>query len=314
MNRSTRAALVASLIVIAAGCSSSGSQDPYEIVRKALATPWAQVQVNVGASVKSAGATFSLDPSSIQFNVDSMAGKGSVHVALPAAAMGANPASLAALGITGSTVDFDALYDGQAFYAKSPILKPVITMIMATSGDLPEGDLTAWLRLATRGDLDLLAAAMASGEAPTPPPLGSFDAATLQKTLTDSGLTLKFVATDKRNGTDADHVSVAIDVNKALDSPLFDSARRDQINQIKEAARNGTASADLWADHASGKLTEVDLHLAATGAEAGSFDVAVTLNPLPAGTSFDAPAGAVDVPARTLLGQILKMVGQGLQQ
>jgi hypothetical protein len=280
-----------------------------------MATPWQQVQVNVGISAKTGAATFALDPSALQLVLDTTAGKGSVHLSIPAAALGASATSLQALGITGNTLDFDALFDGQALYAKSPLLKSVVTMLIAGSGSgsLPSGDLTGWLRLATKADLDLLAAGVAGGTTPTPPPVASFDANTLRKALNDNGLTLTFVGTEKHNGADADHVTVAVDVAEALEAPAFDSMRRDQLNQLRHAMKDGKVSFDLWADHGSGRILELDAHLAATGAQAGQVDVAITFS-APSSTSFEAPANPVDVPARMLFGALLQMMGQQFQQ
>jgi hypothetical protein len=120
------AAFAAVVLAACAGAPTRTVTDPYAVVQRALQTPWHQVQVNVGASVKSGGATVSLDPTAIQVVVDNDAGKGSVHVSLPTAALGIDAVTAGELGVTGSTLDVDALYDGSALYAKSPVLKLAI--------------------------------------------------------------------------------------------------------------------------------------------------------------------------------------------
>ena len=301
--------LAAAVLAILAGCTGS-AQDPYEIAHRAMDAPWQRVQVDVGASIKSATTTVTLDPGTVRLVIDSAAGKGLFHLSLPAAAIGVDAGTLAQLGVSGSSIDFDAVYDGEAFYARSPLLGTIVQMLLAGSGDLPQGDLSGWLRLATKSELDALGAGSASVEA-SPAPV---DAASIKKALNDSGVTLTFVATEKRNGADEDHVSVAVDVDKLLDSPVFDSAKRAQIEQIRAAAKEGTLKADLWADHGTGRLTELDVHLAANDASVGSADVTVTLTAPAEGVSFEAPADAIDVPALTLFGEALKLLGESIGQ
>ncbi len=301
----------AAVALIAAGCSSSAStQDPYEIVHRAMDASWQQVQVDFGASVKSSGTTVTLDPGTLRLVADTTAGKGLFHLSLPTAALGADASSLSQLGVTGPTLDFDALYDGQALYAKSPVLKLAVMSLMAGSSDMPSGDLTGWLRLATKSDLESLGAAAS----PIPSPSASLDTATIKTDLNDNGLTLTFVGTEKRNGADADHISVAVDVTKLLASPVFNSMQQGQVNQLRDAAKNATISADLWTDHSSNRLSEVDVHIVSTDANAGSADLTVTLQAPASGTSFDAPTSFVDVPAKTLFGNALKMIGQSMGQ
>lgn len=301
----------AAIALISGACSSSAaSNDPYEIVHKATEASWQQVQVDLGVTVKSGATTVTLDPGSIRVVADTVAGKGLFHLSLPAALLGSDASSLAQLGVTGTTIDFDALYDGQALYAKSPILGAVIAQLMAGASGAPSGDMGGWLRLATKADLESFAA----GNVPEPSPSASFDATTIKKDLNDNGLTLTFVGTEKRNGADEDHVSIAVDVNKLLASSAFDSMNQGQVKQLRDAAQNATVSADVWTDHASGRFAEFDIHIASTGTTAGSADISITLATPAAGTSFDAPANAVDVPAKTLIGQALQVFGQSLGQ
>ncbi len=305
--------VLAVIAIVAAACSSTpaspATPDPYELARKAMATPRQQVQINVGASVKASGTTVSLDPANIQIVVDSTAGKGLVHISLPVAALGADSASLQALGITGSTLDVDAIYDGQALYAKSPLIKALVQMLAAGGGSMPSGDLGGWLRLATSDQLKALGSGV---ESAAPSPSGSLDAASVRKDLGDAGLTLTFAGTETRNGAQQDHVTAAVDVNKLLTSPAFDSVSQGQAKQIRDAAANASVSGGFWVDHGSGQLSEIDIHFASTGRDAASGDVTITLAAPAAGTSFAAPAGAVDLPIESMLGEALKMFGGSL--
>lgn len=276
-----------------------------------METPRQQVQVNVGATVKAGGTTYTLDPGNIQVVADSSAGKGLVHISLPIAALGADAASLQALGVTGSSLDFDALYDGQAVYAKSPLIKVLIQTLMAGGGSMPSGDLGGWLKLATSADLKALAAGV---ESAAPSAAASLDTAGVKKDLADAGLTLTFAGTEKRGGSDQDHVTVAVDTTKLLASSALDSVSQGQVKQLRDAASTATVSGGFWVDHSSGQLSEIDVHFATTGTDAASGDITVTLAAPAAGTSFAAPAGAVDLPLQSLLGQAMQMFGGALGQ
>src|SRR3954454_19319598 len=140
------------VVLLVAGCGNSAtSSDPYQLVLQTRDAKQDQVQIDFGASLTSTGTTVTLDPGAIRIVIDTTAGKGSFHMSLPAAALKLSAADLAQVGITGSTIDADVLWDGQALYAKSPILGTVLQLFGAQGGvTIPSGDLTGWLKLLTK--------------------------------------------------------------------------------------------------------------------------------------------------------------------
>ena len=74
-----------------------------------------------------------IPPEAIEVVVDTKAGKGSLHLALPVAALGDQAASLGALGVTGDKLELDAIFDGQGLYVKSPIASKVLPLLMLQS-------------------------------------------------------------------------------------------------------------------------------------------------------------------------------------
>lgn len=303
-------ALMAVLTV--AGCAGApAATDPYDIARKAMDAKWDSVQVDVGINAKDGKSTVKIDPGAIRFVVDSKAGKALVHVALPVADLGADAASLKALGVTGDSIDIDVVYDGAALYAKSPVLGSVLGAMLAQSGKMPSGDMTGWLRLGTKEDFASLGAA-AAGSAKPELPTASLDAAGLKKDFETNGITLTFVAAEKKNGVDANHLKVAIDASKLSGSKAFGDLGGTQLDQLKAVAKTGTISGDVWIDKGTNRVVEADIHAAGTGSNAASGDVTISLKTPDAGTSFDAPATYTDLPVKSLLGTFMEMFGGSL--
>ena len=309
MRRLIALALVLVAIATVAGCGNNASSDPYELVLRTRDSQQDQVQIDIGASGSASGTTLTLDPGAIRIIIDSKAGKGTFHVSLPAAALGVPQSALAQLGITGSTIDLDALWDGQALYAKSPILGTVLTMFGSQGGvTIPSGDLTGWLKLITKAELDTLS----GGVTASPLPVASTGtAASLKTELEAAGITLKLAGTEKKNDVDSSHVSAAIDLNKLLESPMFDSASRAQLDQIREAAKKATVSADLWIGSSTNKLVEVDVHIVSTEATAEKGDLTIAFS-TPSSPNFDAPASSLEIPTMQIVGQLIQMFGASL--
>jgi hypothetical protein len=302
-------ALIAAAIVVllVAGCGNSASSDPYQLVLQTRDTQQDQVQIDFGASIKSAGTTVTLDPGAIRVVIDSKAGKGTFHLSLPTAALNIPQAQLTQLGITGSTIDADVLWDGQALYAKSPLLAAVLQLLGAQGGvTIPSGDLTGWLKLLSKAELDTLGigAATAATAAPTAP-----DAATLKTQLSDAGVTLTLVGTESKNGVSASHITAAIDATKFLNSPMIPgSAQQAQLDQLRAAAKDATVTADLWVDNGSKHLVEVDLHIVSTGTTAGQADLTIAFS-TPSSPNFDAPASSIEVPMMQIVTQLMQAFG-----
>ncbi len=302
-------ALAAAAGFVASACQGAApaTTDPYAVLTRAVDNPWHQVQVNVGATITSGAGSFSLDPSAIRIVVDSDAGKSLVHVSLPTALLNLDSTTAARLGITGPSLDADMVYDGAGLYAKSPVFKAVLTALLSSSGDLPAGDLGGWLRLATREDLDALAE---GGAAPSP--RASLDAATMRTALDSAGVALTIGGTAANQPPNADHLTGTVDVDKLLDSPLFDSQSRQQINTLRAALKGGSVGFDIWTDRGSGRFVEIDSHVSAVTGGGGSANVTVAFAAPASGTTFDAPSTYVDVPARAVLGDLLKLAGSSL--
>ncbi|HET7182771.1 MAG TPA: hypothetical protein VFI15_11110 [Candidatus Limnocylindrales bacterium] len=298
-------------VMLVAGCGNNASSDPYQLVLDTRNSTQNQVQIDIGAGVTSAGTTVTLDPGAIRIVIDSAAGKGSFHLSLPAAALNVGADELAQLGITGSTIDADVLYDGQALYAKSPILGTLLTLFSAQGGiTLPSGDLTGWLKLLTKADLDTLG--MGAAGSATAAPTTATDAATLKTDLNNAGITLTLAGTETKNGANAAHITVAVDVNKFLDSGMVPSTvQKGQLDQLREAAKTATVTGDLWVDSASKHLVEMDIHITSTGTDAGTANLTVAFS-TPSSPDFTAPATSVEVPTMQIVGQLIQMFGASL--
>jgi hypothetical protein len=303
--------LLAAAAIVAA-CGGSSGTDPYELLSKASKATRDPVQINVGFALKDGSTTISIEPSAVALVVNSGAGTGALHVAVPASVSGLDADALAQLGLTGDTVDFDLLYDGEALYTKSPLMATVITRMLAQSGELPPGDLTDWLRLGTKADLEALAAMAGGGAMPSFAPPSAGDAATLKKTLEDAGVTVTFVATESHDGTDAHHLTVALDYEKFFASSYFDSVSPDQVADVGTALKDLTLSIDLWVDKASNNLNEITVHGVSTSHSSQSADLIVKFGDPDGSVSLEAPAAFVDIPFNTLLGGLLQLFGPGL--
>ena len=305
--------LVLSAIVAACGSSASSSSDPYKIAsdaRQALLNP---VQVNVGFEVKDGATTVTVDPSAFGFVVDKDAKTGAVHVSVPTGSLGMGAKDLADLGITGSTLDFDVVYDGQALYAKSPVLAKVLTLVLQSSGDLPSGDLTGWLRLGTKEDLaGLMDAVVGGGSVPSFAAPSPGDAAGLKSALTDAGISLTLAGTEKHDGADAYHLTVAIDGTKLLANKVFDSVSRAQLDDMTNALKEVTLSGDIWIEVASNRVVELDGHIVAVKDATQAANITIKVGSPDGTVPTTAPSTFVDVPVRSIVTNLMTLIGQGL--
>lgn len=305
-------------VAAACGNSSSTTTDPYQVVSSSTKASWNPVQINVGVAVKDGATTVTVDPSALGLVIDSTAKTAAVHVSLPTGSLGLDAATLSQLGVTGSTLDLDVVYDGQALYGRSPLFASLVTLFFAQSGDLPKGDLTGWLRFGTKDDLAGLAGlAGGSGSLPSfavpsfaAPSFG--DAASVKSALESAGVSLTIAGTEKHDGADAYHLKAAIDATKLLQNKALDSLSRTQLDQVTTGLQAVTLSADLWVDKASNHLTEFDLHVAGTKDTKQTADITVKLAK-PDGTVLTTgPATFVDVPIKTIVGNLMTLLGQGL--
>ncbi len=307
------------VMLVAAACGASATPSPspadaYQTAGRAFQAPMDQVKVQLGIQSTGGSSDISIDPSAIQLVLDTKAGKASVHLSLPVAALGSDATQLQILGVTGDTLDLDVIYDGTALYAKSPLAATLIPMLTAQSGQPITGDLTGWLKLGTADDFAAIAdslggmASAAPDASAMPSPLAGLDPAQLKSELESSGVTLSYVGTESRNGADSDHLTATVDPSKLASSPLANQIP-SQLGQLQNMASGDTLSADLWLDRSDGRLNEVDLH---AGSSDGSKTDVTILVSVPDSASFDAPAASTDVPIVPMLTNLLQTFGGSL--
>ncbi len=308
MRRLTALAIAAIVLV---GCGGNTPlTDPYQIVDKATNATYDVVQVNVG--VAATGSTpLTIDPKSIQLTVDHKNGKAEFKVSLPVAQLGADAASLAQLGITGSTLDLDVIYDGQALYANGPVLTSLLTLLMSQSGTSP-GNLSGWLRLGTAAEFAAMAGQLAPSAMPSIGPVASHDAASIKKGLDDVGITLTYVGAEKKSGIDTAHLSVAVDVSKLTSSPAFNDVPSSQSATVKAALQQVGLAGDVWIDSSSYRLVELDVHVTPKGGSSDKVDLTILVTQPTDTSGLAAPSPYTTVPLSQLVTQLMKSFGQGL--
>ncbi len=118
------AALPLALVVAACGSATPSAPtaapvaDAYTAAGKVFDAPLDRVKINVGVTATGDEA-IEIKPEAIELVIDQTTGKGSVHLSIPAAALGSDAAALGALG-GGDTIDIDALFDGQGRVREEP--------------------------------------------------------------------------------------------------------------------------------------------------------------------------------------------------
>ncbi len=307
------ALLLAFTAVVAACGGGVAPSDPYEILSGSMKAPLDPVQVNIGFDVKDGATTVSIDPSALAFVASKADGTAAVHVSIPAAALGSSASLLTQFGITGSTIDLDVVFDGTAVYGRSPLFATLLTMILQPSGDLPSGDLTGWLQLVTAEDLKGLAGTSAGpGDLPSFAVPSAGDGPALKTALEDAGITLKVAGTEKHDGADAYHLTIAIDSTKLLANKVFDSVSRAQLDEMTTALKAVTLSGDLWIDKASNRVVEFDGHAVSTADSKQSGNLTVKIGSPDGSVSTSAPSSFVVVPFKSIVTNVMSLVGQGL--
>ena len=300
-------ALVAVIVVVLAGCNNApAASDPYQVLYDANGKR-DTVQVNVGLSAQGGDTPLTLDPSAIKIVVDSNAGKGLVHVALPVAQLQIDAATLGQLGITGDTLDLDVLWDGDALYAKAPALKSFVQLLLLQAGQTVTGDLGGWLRLATKSEFEALAGVAGGGVTPSIAPVPSAaSAADLKSKAEAAGVVLTLAGGEQHAGVDANHITFTLDWKKFAQSDFMKGAEASQAQTFLAAMDGVTLTGDVWVDKGAKRVVGVDIHGAK---DSEKFDMTITAKAPDAGTSFDAPADAVNVP---LMGMVTQLLSQQL--
>jgi hypothetical protein len=307
------AALAAFALVVAA-CGAAAPTapavaDPYEVTSTVFDAPMERVKVNVGVTV-SGSETVEIKPEAIELVVDTTAGKGSLHLSLPADALGEDAAALGALG-GGDTIDIDALFDGEGLYVKSPLAATLLPFLSMQGIPVPSGDLSGWLKLGTAEEFAGIAGGM--GQVPDASALPSGDlkelsAADLKQKLEESGVTVTLVGREERNGVQSDHLLVTVDLKKLQESELAKELPADQLSGMAGAAANGTLTADVWLDASNGRPNEIAIH-AADGTD--KADITILISD-PGDVSLEAPASFVEVPLAPMLMPLIEQFGGAL--
>ena len=301
--------------LVVAGCSSApattapaAAADAYTVAGTVLDAPLDRLKIQVGVTTTGENAV-TIPPEAIEVVVDTKAGKGSLHLALPVAALGDQAASLGALGVTGDTLELDAVFDGQGLYVKSPIASKVLPLLMLQSGQVPAGDLSGWLKLGTAQEFEGLLGglgAMPSGSAGPVDELKNLDPAALKQKLEEAGVVVTYVGPEQRNGVDAEHLTLTLDPAKLAASDIAKQLPAGQLGQIAGAAGSETLTADVWLDKATGRPAEIDVH-ATEGSD--KTDITILVSD-PGDVSLTAPAPFTEVPIGPLVQSLMQMVGQ----
>ena len=306
------AALPLALVVAACGAatpSAPTTADAYTAASKAFDAPLERVKINVGVTTTGSEA-IEIKPEAVEVVIDQAAGKGSIHLSIPAKALGSDAAALGALG-GGDTIDIDALFDGQAIYVKSPLAATLLPFLAMQGMQLPSGDLSGWLKLGTAEELSGITGMMGDiPDASSNPAneLKDLDPAQLKQHLEDAGVTVTVVGQEQRNGVNSEHLLLNVDLKKLQASDLAGQLPTDQLPGLGDAAATGTLSADVWLDASTGRPNEIAIH-AADGSDKAEITILVSD---PGDVSLSAPASFVEVPIAPLLAPLMEQFGGAL--
>jgi hypothetical protein len=342
--RRFRAAILA-IIVLAlalAGCGFGENHDPYGLLDKAWSVGWDRVQVQVGFNFEAQNTgggdvmpipaqlgNVHLDPGAITAIVDTKTGQWRLAVAISMDAMGINP-NLLGGALPFQSIDLEAIYDGSAVYAKSPLLPMWLEPMASGLGSPITGDLTGWVKLGTASDLEPFAGGEGSllatillgrglpdlGTLPLPLPTPG-NAESLRGFFEDLGVVTEYKGTEQRSGVDAYHVAAGLDIAKLAGSSRLATllgVGREQLQGLTETARQVALSAELWFDKDSGRL--VGLLLSGQTLQGSTIKASLVLNltePAEA-DPFAAPATFSDVALKELIGSGRNNQGGGFSE
>lgn len=309
-SRSILAAVAAGCFALSGlvGCSSPAASDPYEAITASATTAWDPLQINIGIQGNGGGSLVSIDPSDIGVLIDSAAGKGAVHVAIPASTLGMDASAIASLGAKGSSIDFDLVYDGNALFVRSPIVGQMLPLLLA--GDLPKGDLSGWLRLGTVAELATLGGAFGGVAPAVPAPTAT--GTSLKDVLDAMGVTLTTVGSENHGGVATQHLRATVDASKLLANPAFGALNSMQQSQMRNALNSSSITGDVWVDPVKHHVVEIDLHVADKTQASQTATISLQFHDPDGTIATTTPTTHVDIPAKTLLTDLMKLVGPGL--
>ena len=127
------------------------------------------------------------------------------------------------------------------------------------------------------------------------------------------GVTLNSVGVEKHDGKDAQHITIALDIQKLLTNPSFLAGAGPQSGAAIAAMRDLTFSGDLWVDPGTNRVVEADGHVGSAKDSSLVADVTVTAHDPDGSVPLDAPTSSVDVPIGTLITELMKLVGRGAE-
>jgi hypothetical protein len=311
---------IAALAFAASGCGNAQPADPYVTLDRAISVGWQQVTANLGFALDvpaqnvdgftTPATAIHVDPGMIQATIDTQTGRWHVATSIPLAALGMDQ-QLGPFGFNFGSIDVEALFDGTAYYAKSPLLPLYLQGALANAGSPIEGDLSGWVKLGTAEEFERLAGGGLfplglgdlgeSIQLPLPSPGAT---AALQAFVEDLGIALVAAGRESNGGLEMDHLSATLNLAKLAESRTLASMTgfgKDQLQGVFDAAKQVSISAELWADTGAGRLRTLRIDARTLSAPLATVAIVLQLKEPAADTTFDAPTTFTDVPLVQLM-------------
>ncbi|HET7181239.1 MAG TPA: hypothetical protein VFI15_03310 [Candidatus Limnocylindrales bacterium] len=311
---------IAALALAASGCGNAQPADPYVTLDRAISVGWQQVTANLGVAIDvpaqnvdgftSPATAIHIDPAMVQATIDTQTGRWHITTSIPLAALGMDQ-QLGPFGFNFGSIDVEALFDGTAYYAKSPLLPLYLQGALANVGSPIDGDLTGWVKLGTAEDLQQLGSGgmfpLGFGNPgenialPLPSPGAP---AALQAFVEDFGIALVAAGRETSDGLEMEHLSASLNLAKLAESRTLASITgfgKDQLQGVFDSAKQVSISAELWADTGAGRLRTLRIDARTLSAPLATVAIVLQLTEPAAGTTFDAPATFTDVPLVQLM-------------
>ena len=85
-----------------------------------------------------------------------------------------------------------------------------------------------------------------------------------------------------------------------------------QLDQMTTALKEVALSGDIWIDKASNHVTEVDGHIAAVKDTSQTANITIKIGSPDGSVPTAAPTTFVDIPVRSIVTNLMTLIGQGL--
>lgn len=302
------------LAAVIAGCGAPATNDPYVLTSNALDASWSRVQIDVSLRAQIAGESVSLERGALRLAMDVESGKALFTLSIDARDFGLEPAELPFLGLRDPRIEVDVLFDGEAVYARSPLAAEFLPMLLGEFGEAAQEDYAGWLRLGSREEFEVLAA-LASMSQPQPEvapqlaELAAMSPAEIQAWMEGAGVTLSYEGVEQREGVQASHLRMVMDMAKLVQSQQLPGVDPRQLAEI--AAAEAVITADAWLNPATSRPVEVSLELTSSDPELEQLSLAVYFSEPDASVTFASPESYVDVPVVSLIQQFMGGFGPG---